>query len=574
MHNIARAFIDHPEIPIFLALAGGYFFGRFQYKGLGLGAVTATLLCGVILGAVFQTGGDSIHIDGVVKQVFFLLFLFALGYKLGPQFFSGLKGDGLPQAVFTVILIVVGLATVIVLAKVLDYDPGLAAGLASGALTQSAIIGVAQTSIADLNIGADTMRQWQDLVSVGYAVTYIFGTIGAAIYCGSIAPRLLGIRDLPASAKDLEKKLGFREEVADVLPAYDQIVRRSYRIVRGLPERHGEGMTVTEIEDFLRQETGGRVSIAQVRHDGKIVPAAADLRVFPGDDVAVSGRREWVIGGPITDLCEEVDDPDLLSYPLEELDVVLTKHSVDGMTIGQASADPDFRGVYLKRIMRAGHEIPIASEVKLRQGDEVRLVGERHLIENTVALVGYPERTTPETDMVTVGLGVAVGALIGLPTLMVENIPLSLTTSVGALLMGLLIGWRRSKSPTFGRIPPGAQWFFEGVGLTAFIAIVGITSGPGFIKGLQNYGVSLFLAGVVVTMVPLVLMTFMARYVFKFDPVLTLGMLTGAQTTTAAVGSVREAAKSSVPLLGFTVPYAIGNIFLSIGGAVVVAFMA
>lgn len=574
MHHIAQAFIDHPEIPIFLALAGGYFFGKFQYKGLGLGAVTATLLCGVIIGAVFQTDGDSIHIDGVVEQVFFLLFLFALGYKLGPQFFSGLKGDGLPQAVFTVILIVVGLATVIALAKVLNYDPGLAAGLASGALTQSAIIGVAQTSIADLNIAADTMRQWQDLVSVGYAVTYIFGTIGAAIYCGSIAPRLLGIRDLPASAKALEKKLGFQEEVANVLPAYDQIVRRSYRIVRGRPERHGEGMTVTEIESFLRQATGGRVSIAQVRHDGKIVPAAADLRVFPGDDVAVSGRREWVIGGPIADLCEEVDDPDLLSYPLEELDVVLTERSVDGMTIAQASAAPDFRGVYLKRIMRAGHEIPIASEVKLRQGDEVRLVGERHLVENTVSLVGYPERTTPETDMVTVGLGVAVGALIGLPAVMVENIPLSLTTSVGALLMGLLIGWRRSKSPTFGRIPPGAQWFFEGVGLTAFIAIVGITSGPGFIKGLQNYGVSLFLAGVVVTMVPLVVMTFMARYVFKFDPVLTLGMLTGAQTTTAAVGSVREAAKSSVPLLGFTVPYAIGNIFLSIGGAVVVAFMA
>lgn len=574
MHTIAHALIEHPEIAVFLALAGGYYFGKFQYKGLGLGAVTATLLCGVIIGALCQTGGQTIQIDGVVKQIFFLLFLFALGYKLGPQFFAGLKGDGLPQAVFTVVLIVVGLASVIVLAKMLRYDPGLAAGLAAGALTQSAIIGVAQTSIAGLGESAGTITQWQDLVSVGYAVTYIFGTIGAAVYCGSIAPRLLGIKNLPAAAHELERRLGFEEEAANVLPAYDQIIRRSYEIVRGRPDRQGEGMTVAEIEQYLFDETGGRVFISQVRQDNTLVQATPDLHVRPGDHVAVNGRREWVITGPIAELCVETDDRELLSYPLEELDVVVTNDRIDGITVRDAYVDPAFRGVYLKRILRAGQEIPVASEVRVQRGDEVRLVGERPLVESAIKAIGYPERTTPETDMVTIGLGIAAGAVIGLPTVMVHDIPMSLTTSVGALLMGLLIGWRRAKSPTFGRIPPGAQWFFEGVGLTAFIAVVGITSGPGFVKGLQNYGVSLFVAGVVVTMVPLVVMTYLARYVFKFDPVLTLGMLTGAQTTTAAVGSVREAAKSSVPLLGFTVPYAIGNIFLSVGGAIVVAFMA
>jgi putative transport protein len=195
-------------------------------------------------------------------------------------------------------------------------------------------------------------------------------------------------------------------------------------------------------------------------------------------------------------------------------------------------------------------------------------------MEQEIPNVGYPERNTPDTDIVTVGLAIVVGALIGLPTITVGNVPLSLTTSVGALLAGLLIGWRRAKSPTFGRIPPGAQWFFETVGLTAFIAVVGITSGPGFISGLASYGIALFGAGVAVTLVPLVVMTFAARYVFHFDPVLTLGILTGAQTTTAAVGSVKEAAKSSVPLIGFTIPYAVGNILLTIGGAVVVAVLA
>jgi putative transport protein len=139
----------------------------------------------------------------VVKQVFFLLFLFALGYKLGPQFFSGLKGDGLPQAVFTLILVVVGFVTVIVLSLVLDFNAGVAAGLAAGGLTQSSIIGVAQDSIPQLGLDPDTAEQWQDLVSVGYAVTYIFGTVGAAIYCANVAPRLLGIKDLPQAAKEV-----------------------------------------------------------------------------------------------------------------------------------------------------------------------------------------------------------------------------------------------------------------------------------------------------------------------------------------------------------------------------------
>jgi len=185
---LAEQFIAHPEIAIFLALGAGFALGQVGYHGLALGAVTGTLLVGVVIGAVFQTDGATIEISSVTKQVFFLLFLFALGYRLGPQFFSGLKGAGVPQAVFTLILVVVGLATVIMLSLVLGFNPGVAAGLAAGGLTQSSIIGVAQDSISNLDQDPATLQQWQDLVSVGYAVTYIFGTVGAAIYCANIAP--------------------------------------------------------------------------------------------------------------------------------------------------------------------------------------------------------------------------------------------------------------------------------------------------------------------------------------------------------------------------------------------------
>jgi putative transport protein len=218
--------------------------------------------------------------------------------------------------------------------------------------------------------------------------------------------------------------------------------------------------------------------------------------------------------------------------------------------------------------------MPMRDGLVFAAGDELLVQGPLPLIEDALPHIGYPERTSDETDMVTVGVAVAAGALVGVPAVTLSGVPLGLTTSVGALLIGLVIGWRRSKSPTWGLIPTGALWFFETVGLAAFIAVVGLTAGPAFVDGLRDYGVGLFLAGVVVTLVPLIVGTLAARYLFRFDPVLTLGMLAGAQTTTAAVGTLREAARSSVPLLGFTIPYAVGNIVLTIGGAVVVLFTA
>lgn len=570
MHWLTEQLIAHPEIAIFATLAVGFWIGRFTFRGLGLGSVTGTLLVGVVIGAVFQTGGDTIEISSVVKQVFFLLFLFSLGYKLGPQFFSGLKGDGLPQAVFTVILVAVGLVTAVVLSEVLDFNPGVAAGLAAGGLTQSSIIGVAQDAIGGLALDPATIEQWQDLVSVGYAVTYIFGTVGAAIYCANVAPRLLGIADLPKAAKDLEQRLGFHEDIPDVAPAHSEIVYRSYRL------RTPDGSTtVAGFEGDLGAATsGGRVFVTRMRHGDQIMATDPATPIEAGDTLVLAGHPADLVSPPVSRLLEEVDDRELLNFPVEELDVVVTAPQVIGTPGSVLRNRPGARNLFAKRLRRAGVDLPLTPSTTLQAGDEVRVQGPLPLLEQVIPKVGYPERSTPDTDMVTLGLAITAGAIVGLPTVTVGNIPLSLTTSVGALLAGLLIGWRRAKSPTFGRIPAGAQWFFETVGLTAFIAVVGITSGPGFVSGLAEYGIALFLAGIVVTLAPLVVMTFVARYVFHFDPVLTLGILTGAQTTTAAVGSVKEAARSSVPLIGFTIPYAVGNILLTVGGAIVVAALA
>jgi putative transport protein len=573
MELLAQALINQPEIAIFLALGLGFWIGKFQYKGIGLGAVTGTLLVGVVIGAVVSVPGpdgtpQTIEISNVVKQVFFLLFLFSLGVRVGPQFFAGLRGNGRNQAIFTVLMLAVGVATVIILSKILGYDPGLAAGLAAGALTQSSIIGVAQSAIAGLPEDAATLAEWEDLVSVGYAVTYIFGTVGAAVYAANIAPRLLGIKDLPAAAKEDEKKLGFKEELADTMSAYSRIQRRTFTVPTAMA-----GLTMLQLEKRLASTISARLYIDRARSNGKILEIGTDARLNAGDVVTLT-----VIDSNVFHQLEEagfaeVQDAALLDFPIEELEIIVTNDEVADKTLRELGLRTQARGIFVKSLKRADQEMPLLPDTQVAHGDLVRIQGPRSLVEAVIPHIGYPERSTPQTDMVTVGLGIAVGALIGLPAITVDNIPLSLTSSVGAMLIGLIIGWRRAKSPTFGRIPAGAQWFFESVGLAAFIAVVGINAGPGFVDGLAEYGLGLFFAGVVVTLVPLIAGTLMARYLFHFDPVQALGMITGAQTTTAAVGALQEAAQSSVPLLGFTTPYAIGNIFLSIAGALVVALM-
>ena len=567
MHWIGSVLTEHPEIAVFLALGIGFFVGKFSYKGIGLGAVTGTLLGGVVIGAIL---GPDLNVDPVVKQIFFLLFLFSLGYKLGPQFVAGLKGSGLPQALFALLLAIVGFSTAIGISAALGYNPGLAAGLAGGGLTQSSIIGVAQDSIAGLPISKETAQTWSDLVPVAYAVTYIFGTVGAALYVSLLAPRFLGIKDLPAASKALETKLGVHDKNPDVTSAYQQVVRRAYRL-------HDDfaATTVSAFEAEAQRRSGVALFVARIRRGGAIIEPTLTDPVEPGDTVVVSGHQTGLIEDHLDTVADEVDDQALLDFPIEELTVVLTNRELDGQTVGQLRQDPRARRIFLRSITRGGQDVPFGTETTVHAGDELRAQGPLPLLEQGIKYVGFPERTDPKTDMITVALGITVGAIIGVPAITIGNVPLSLTTSVGALIVGLLLGWRRSKSPTFGHVPAGAQWFFETVGLTAFVAVVGINAGPGFVDGLRQYGLQLFLAGVAVTLVPLIVMTFVGRFAFRStDPVLILGMLTGAQTTTAAVGTLQETAKSSIPLLGFTVPYAIGNIVLSIGGAVVVAVMA
>jgi len=556
-------FQRYPELAIFLALAGGYWVGGLKFGKFSLGSVTGTLLAGVIIGQMHIT------ISSNVKSVFFLMFLFAVGYGVGPQFFRGLKSDGVPQVIFAVLQCLASLFAAFGAAKLLGYDVGLAAGLLSGSQTISAVLGVATDSINQLGIPDVQKKQMIDAMPIAYAVTYLFGTAGAAWFLSSIGPKILGV-DLAAECRKWEEQMGAGAASLGpgVASAYQPFALRAFRVT-------GERLvnkTVAELER-LAMAQGFRVFVERVRQGETVIDTEPTTVIRGGDVVAVLARREVMVGGE-SKIGPEVDDKLLLDFPAESLDVVITNKKVAGKTLADLAQLEEARGVYLKTLTRSGLEMPFTPGTTVDRGDVLTLVGPHRHVERAANLLGYADRPTSMTDMVFVGAGIVLGGLVGALAFKIGGIPLSLSTSGGALIAGLVFGWLRSVRRTFGRVPEPALWVMNSVGLNIFIAVVGISSGPGFVQGLRQAGVSLFLAGVIVTLIPLIVGLLLGKYVFKFHPGINLGACAGARTTTAALGAIQDVAKSKMPALGYTVTYAVGNTLLTIWGLVIVLLMA
>jgi putative transport protein len=557
----ANTLRQYPEIAIFIALAFGYYFGSFTYKGLGIGAVTATLIAAVIIGQI------GISVTGPLKPFFFLMFLFAIGYAVGPQFVRGVAKDGLPQALFAAVVCVFCLAGGYLAAKLGGYDAGSAAGLYAGSQTISASMGLATDAINRLPIPEDQSKALLDAMPVAYAITYIFGTLGSAVVIALLGPALLGI-DLEDACKRYEEKHGGTRIAGGPGTAWHQFDLRAYRV---RPEGIIVGKTAAEAERMLPEQ---RIYIERVRRGREIMDANADTVIQAGDVVAVAGRRE-VLVNLVGTAAEEIDDRELLAVPVEGLDVYVTNKKVDGQSLADMAQNTWARGVFLRKITRGATaiDIPILPGTKINRGDILTLVGRSQDVSLATKAIGYPDRATDVADVMFIGAAIAIGALVGAIVFNVGGVPLTLSTSGGALISGLFFGWLRSVRPKFGRIPSSTVWFMNSVGLNVFIAIVGISSGPKFIAGLQQLGFGIFLWGIFATTLPLVLAMYAGKYLFRFDDAILLGAVSGARTTTASLGMVNDRAKSQIPGLGYTVTYAVSNTLLTIWGMVLVILL-
>lgn len=565
--------IKYPSIPIFLTIGLGFYLGKFKYKSFALGTVTSVLLVGVAVGyCINRFAGQPVEIGAPLKSLFFLIFLFAIGYKCGPQFVSAIRGQGIKQVLFAVVVCVLCLVVTWGCAKVMNYNAAMATGLFSGAQTISAVIGVGTDTISSLpDVDAATKKAWIDLIPVCYAVTYVFGTIGSAYLLGNLGPAMLGgLKKVRQQTKEYEQQLNHSTLSTD--PAYivgnRPIVFRAYKVTS---DNFATPMTVEQLEDHF-SKLGRRIFVERVRPGAagsEIVGATPSLLIHQGDEIVVSGRHEYVIQDESW-IGQEVDDPALLTFNAEKTKVMVTKKTA-GQTVDQLRAQPFMYGVMIASISRQGGvPIPVLANTKLMQGDMLEIVGLPQEISAAVAAIGIEEKPTSVTDLVFVSLVIVIGALVGALTLNIHDIPVSLSTSGGALIAGLFFGWWRTRRPSVGIIPEASLWLMQNLGLNMFIAVIGIQSGPTFFSGLEQVGWMFFVMGIIATTVPILISLWIGAKFFKFHPAVNLGCVAGSRTTTASLGAITDSLQSNVPALGYTITYAIGNTLLILMGVAMV----
>jgi len=545
-----------PEIFLLLAVAIGTLIGRIRFKGFSLGATACTLIVAVLLG---QLG--NFVIPPLFKTVFFSLFVFTIGYRSGPEFFASLSLRTLSQVVLALLVGVTGLAIVLAFAFIFHLDAGTASGLAAGALTQSAVIGTASGALAQLGLSDDLLRQQQANIAAGYAVTYILGYILTLIFVPFVAPWLMQI-DLPKEAAALEAELsgGKRPKAGNL--AYHKFKARAYHVVAAA------GRTVDEIEDGI----GERVVIERIVRQGGDVDPAPHTVLERDDQVALAGPGAALIRAAAL-IGPEIEGAEVLHEVLgDALGVLVDDNRLHGLALSELvdRVGDAARGVFLRDLTRRGQAVPITPETRIYVGDIMTLVGATHDVERAAAKVGQVLRYGDRTDIAFLAAGIAAGLLIGLLSVHVGSFALTLGGAGGALLAGLACGWLRSRRPTMGSLPPAAQQTLADLGIGGFIAAIGLANGPAAVAAIQAHGLLLLSMGIVVTLVPMVVATMVAYRILRMNPVIICGALAGAMTVDAAVTGACERAQSQTPVLGVAVPYAVGNVVLTILGPVIV----
>jgi len=556
--HVHAFFAAAPLAAIALAVAIGYLGGKIRFGTFVLGPVAATLLVAIAIGQV------GVDVSGQVKTFAFALFIYALGYMIGPQFVSGLGRGTLQQVHLTLVSTIVVVITVWALAKGFGLDKGSSAGVLAGGATESAVIGTASDALAASSLPKGEVARMTANIGVVYAITYLFGTFTVIFFASSLAPKMLGI-DLATASREYERELGGGKP---------QVVGGQVAVLRNIDARVHQvssecsGRTVGELE----REMDG-VVIEQVVRGATAIAVEPTLALRVGDRVAVAGQRGQVIQRVSVLLGPESTDSSGMNLVVEAREVVLTSKKIAVRTIGELRTSMDSqarRGVFLAGMTRMNEALPVLPDTKVAIGDVARIVGAPADVERVSKSIGYPVPPADKTDFLYFGLGLFSGFALGMVGVPFAGSLLGLGTGGGCLIAGLIFGWLRAKRPTFGQLPSAAALYLKDFGLTVFVACIGLATGPEAIKQIVKYGIALPVAGIAVSLVPGLFCLIYGKYILKMHPVLLCGALCGRQASTPALNAVTLSANSNAPVLGYTVPYTIANVLLTLAGPIIV----
>lgn len=559
-HWIMAGLKSSPEILLFLSLSLGYLIGNIRIGKFQLGGVAGSLLIAVGFSLL------GVTIDAGVKAVLFALFIYAVGFESGPQFFRSLGVKTLREIFLALFIAIAGLITVLVLAKIFHLDKGLAAGLAAGGLTQSAIMGTASDALNQLGLMPETLSRYQSNITIGYAVTYIFGSLGAIIVCVNILPKIMGrdIRDdaMKAQAEQLNGSvvLGSNQHLA-----LSDITGRLYQV------NHLMKQSVAQIE---KKYDG--ISIERIKRGRKILEVSSETTLKLKDIVLVVGHRNAILKAS-SQFGTELNSASGMDFAMTTQDVEMRNTQYVGQSLTKVLSSDEVmkfkHGVYLLAIHRDGESLPLTGDIHLQLGDVITIYGADSDLKRVVDRIGAPITKSGKTDWIFHGLGLVVGLIIGLIVLRIGEIPVTLGAGGGALLSGLLFGWYRSRHQTIGNIPSGALQLLKDFGLAGFVVVIGLSSGLEAINTIKQQGLSLFLIGIVVTLLPMILAIYFGKYILGYqNAAVFAGALAGARSANPAFGEVLNKAGNATPTNSFVITYALANVFLTLLGPLVIAF--
>ncbi|HXD07424.1 MAG TPA: transporter [Burkholderiaceae bacterium] len=548
----------NPFILLFFTVGLAIWVGRLSVKGYGLGMVAAAIVVGCALSTWASIYGVKLELNTFAKSLFYYLFMYGVGLRVGPSFVNSLKGDGLKFTLLALISSLLGLAICVYGSKFFDLPLGSAGGLVAGSQTMSAAIGSAEQAVTQGAVKlppGTTAEQVSAIIALSYGISYIWGTVGIILICKYL-PKWWGI-DARAAAKEYEASHGVRNVDDAGITAYRPFSARAYR----LENREWDGKS---IHDFRNKYPEYR--IFNVRRGEDLLGGEPDVRLKTGDIVSLGGTR-----GAMTEhmgiIGPEVDDRRALNVPLDQAEVLVTnKEFVDKKLIDMRSLDIAGQ-LQLTKVERGGNPIPLGTDTTLQRMDVLFVAGLKEAVAKLGETLGHIARPSTSTDLLTLSVGMILGFLIGAIDFPAFGARVGLGNAGGLLVSGVIVSSLQSRLRFFGNTPNAARNILEDMGLVVFVAIVGINAGNSLVSQLTGaLAVKIFLVGFIACTIPPFIVWAIGYHLMKINPAVLMGGVAGARSHS---GPCREAAVeigSTVPWIGFPVGYAVSGILLTIFG--------
>jgi putative transport protein len=546
---------QNPYLLLFLTVGLSVWVGRFSFKGYGLGMVAAAIIVGCGLSVWASTYGTKLELNNFAKSLFYYLFMYGVGLRVGPSFINSLKGDGLRFTFLAFLCACLGLALVVVGAKVAGLPPAVAGGMLAGSQTMSASIGSAEQALVDMGLTGKALEDGTALIALSYGVTYIWGTVGIILICKYL-PRWWGV-DAKAAAKKYEEEFGVANVDQAGLTGFRPAGLRAYKL-------ENASTAGRSIEAFRKDHPEYR--IVNVVRGGEVLGADQSLVLQKGDVIALGGKLESLtekmgLIGP------EVADQKALNIALDQADILVSNKSAVDKELVSFRGAPFAGQLQIVNYERGGVPYPVGLKTKLQRMDIISVVGLKGAVQEAASVFGRIARPSTSTDLLTLAAGMILGFLIGLIQFPAFGANVGLGNAGGLLVSGVIVSSLVSRLRYFGNTPNAARNILEDLGLVVFVAIVGINAGNSLLAQLTGaIALKIFIVGFIACTIPPFIIWAIGYHVFKINPAVLMGGVAGARSHS---GPCREAAveiNSTVPWVGFPVAYAVSGILLTVFG--------